>query len=131
MENFWKAAGLVLLAAILGLAIGKTEKDFSALITMMACCIVAAIAFSYLEPVLDLLWEMNAIGETQNGVLGVLLKAIGITLVAELAGTICSDAGNGSLGKILQMLGSAVILYLSIPIFNTLLTLIRDVLGEL
>ena len=98
---------------------------------MMACCIAASIAVSYLEPVLDLLWELNDIGEMQDGMLGILLKVAGIALVSELAGMICSDAGNGSLGKTLQLLGSAAILYLSIPIFNTLLTLIREILGEL
>lgn len=131
MSDFWKTAAAVLLAVILGLTVGKQEKDLSILLTMAVCCMVAAIAVSYLEPVLDLLRELESIGELQGGLLGILLKAVGIALVAELAGMICSDAGNGSLGKTLQMLGSAVILYLSIPIFDALLTLIRDILGEL
>lgn len=131
MDQFWKAVAIVLLSVILGLAVGKTEKDISVLLSMAACCIVATIALAYFEPVLDLLMELNALGEIQEGMLGILLRVAGIALVAELAGTICSDAGNGSLGKTLQMLGSAAILCMSIPIFNALLTLIREILGEL
>lgn len=131
MSEFWKAAAAVLLAVILGLTVGKQEKDLSVLLTMTVCCMVAIVAVSYFEPVLDLLWQLESMGELQNGMLGVLLKAVGIALVTELAGMICSDAGNGSLGKTLQMLGSAAILYLSVPIFEALLTLIRDILGEL
>lgn len=131
MDNFWKAASLVLVTVILGLAIGKTEKDFSVLLTMTACCIVALFAVSYIKPVLDLLWELNSAGELENEFLGILLKAVGITLVAEIAGSICSDAGNSSLGNMLQLLGSATILYLSIPVFHAFLTLIQDVLSEL
>lgn len=130
MDGFWKAAAAVLIAVVLGLAVGKQEKDISVLLTMAVCCMVAVTAISYLEPVLDLLWELESTAELQNGVLGILLKAAGIALVAEIAGMICSDAGNGSLGKTLQMLGSAAILYLSIPIFQTFLTLIREILGE-
>lgn len=63
--------------------------------------------------------------------LGILLKAVGIGLVSEIAGLVCTDAGNGSLGKALQMLGSAVILYLSLPIFTAILELIREILREL
>lgn len=63
--------------------------------------------------------------------LGILLKAVGIGLVSEIAGLVCTDAGNGSLGKTLQMLGSAVILYLSLPIFTAMLELIREILREL
>lgn len=131
MTEFWKAAAMILIAVVLGLAVGKREKDISVLLTMAVCCMTAMIAVSYLEPVLDFLWELESVGNTQKGFLGILLKAVGIALIAEVAGMICSDAGNGSLGKTLQMLGSVVILYLSIPIYNALLTLIREILGEL
>ena len=131
MTEFWKAAAMILIAVVLGLAVGKREKDISVLLTMAVCCMTAMIAVSYLEPVLDFLWELESVGNIQKGFLGILLKAVGIALIAEVAGMICSDAGNGSLGKTLQMLGSVVILYLSIPINNALLTLIREILGEL
>lgn len=131
MDAFWKAAAGVLLAVILGLTIGKQEKDIAALLSIAVCCMVAILAVNYLEPVFDLLRELESVGELQGDMLGILLKAAGIVLVTELAGMICSDAGNGSLGKMLQMLGSAAVLYLSVPIFNVLLTLIRDILGEL
>lgn len=131
MTEFWKAAAMILIAVVLGLAVGKREKDISVLLTMAVCCMTAMIAVSYLEPVLDFLWELESVGNIQKGFLGILLKAVGIALIAEVAGMICSDAGNGSLGKTLQMLGSVVILYLSIPIYNALLTLIREILGEL
>lgn len=131
MDTFWKAVAGALLAVILGLAMGKQEKDVSALLSIAVCCMVAVIAVNFLEPVFDLLRELESVGDLQDGMLGILLKAAGIALVAELAGMICNDAGNGSLGKALQMLGSAVVLYLSIPVFNALLTLIRDILGEL
>lgn len=131
MTEFWKAAAMILIAVVLGLAVGKQEKDISVLLTMAVCCMTAMIAVSYLEPVLDFLWELESVGNIQKGFLGILLKAVGIALIAEVAGMICSDAGNGSLGKTLQMLGSVVILYLSMPIYNALLTLIREILGEL
>ena len=131
METFWKAAAIVLITVILGLAVGKQEKDIAALLTMTGCCLLGIFAVSYLEPVLDLLRELESVGQLQSGMLGILLKAVGIALTAEIAGMICADAGNGSLGKTLQLLGSAVILYLSIPIFQAFLTLIREILGEL
>ena len=131
MDGFWKASAVVLITVILCLAIGKQEKDIAAILSMTACCIAAIAAVSYLEPVFDLLRELEEIGDIQSGTLGLLLKAVGIALVSELAGMVCSDAGNGSLGKTLQVLGSAAILYLSIPMFQALLTLIRDILGEL
>ena len=123
-------SGVVLLAVVLGLSLGK-QKDIGVLLTMAVCCMVAMIAISYLEPVLDFLRELETLGDLQGDMLGILLKAVSIGLVSEIAGLVCTDAGNGSLGKTLQMLGSAVILYLSLPIFTAMLELIREILREL
>ena len=131
MDTFWKASAVVLLTVGLGLAVGKREKDLSTVLSIAACCIVASVAVNYIEPVLDLLWELDAAGQLQDGMLGILMKAVGIALVGEVAGLICADAGNGSLGKTLQLLSSAVILYLSVPIFRAFFTLIQEILGAI
>ena len=52
-------------------------------------------------------------------------------MVTELSATVCLDAGRGAMGKILQFLGSAVVLSLSIPVFRELLTMIREMVGQL
>lgn len=131
MDLFWKAAAGALLTAVLGLALGKWNKDMGVLLSMAVCCMIAMIVISYLEPVLDFLRQLEVLGDLQGDMLGILLKALGIGLVAEIAGMVCADAGNSSLGKALQMLGGAVILWLSIPIFNALLDLIQEILGEI
>ncbi len=129
MDGFWKAAAGILLTVILALSLGK--QDISMLLTMAASCMVAVVAISYLEPVMDLIRELESLGEMPGEILDVLLKAVGAALVSEVVSKICSDAGNSSLGKSMQLLGSAVILYLSIPMIKMLLNLIRDILGEL
>ena len=131
MGYFWKATAAVLIAVVLGLTLEKQGKDFSVLLTMAVCCMVAAAAFSYLEPVLDFLWELEEMASVQGEMLSLLLKAVGIGLVSELAAMICTDGGNASLGKQLQMLGGAAILYISLPIFRSMLSLIQEILGQL
>lgn len=131
MNLFWKMTAAILLSVILSLALEKQEKDFSILLNMAVSCMCAMIAFFYLEPVLDFFHELESTGNLSNRMITVLLKAVGIGLVTELAGLICADAGCNGLGKSLQILGSSAILYISIPIFQGLLNLVRDILGEL
>lgn len=131
MALFWKAAAGGLLTVVLCLALGKTGKDMGTLLSMAVCCMVAMIVISYLEPVMDFMRELEELGDLQGDMLGILLKAMGIGLIAEIAGMVCTDAGNSSLGKTLQMLGGAVVLWLSIPIFRALLELIQQILGEI
>lgn len=131
MEIFWKAAAAVLLASVLGLVLDRQEKDFSALLNIAVCTMVGAIAISYLKPVLDFLQELENAGGIQGGFVGILLQILGVGIASDLIGLICTDAGKASLGRSLQLLGSAVGLHLSLPLFRALLTMIRQILGGL
>ena len=131
MAVFWKLCGGVLLTVVLVLAVGKQERDIAMVLTMAVCCLTAMAAVQLLSPVMDFLLQLERLTGLGNGVLKHLLKIVGIGLVTEVAGLICQDAGNASLGKSLQLLGTAMILQLSLPIFQTLLDLIQSILGEL
>lgn len=121
----------MLLAAVLGLTIARQERDLSALVVMAACCMGAVAAVKLLEPVLDMLHQLEAMAGLSDGMLSILLKCTGLSLVAEIAGMICQDSGSASLGKTLQILGTAAILYMSTPLFTNVLSLIREILYRL
>ena len=131
MGIFWKAAAAALITVVLSLALGKQEKDIGAILSIAVCCMVMVSSLVYLEPVLEFLRELETIGDLQGDFLGILLKALGIGLVAEIAATVCADAGNGSLGKTIHTLGAAAILYLSLPVFRAMLDLLRRILEEI
>ena len=131
MSEFWKTTSIVLLTVILGLAVGKTERDISAVLSLVAACIAAGVAVTILEPVLNYLVELQRLFHLPDDLISILLKAVGIALVAELSASICADAGNASLGKMLQILGGAAVLTLSVPMFRTLMTIIKEMIGGL
>lgn len=129
MELYWKAAAGVLLAVVLMLALGRREMGL--LLGMAACVMAVLAAGAYLEPVARLIRQVQKLGELDDGLLTVLLKAVGIGLVTEIAGMICADGGSGSMGKAVQLLGTAATLWLSIPLFTALLELIQRIMGGL
>lgn len=131
MEMFLQAAAAVLLAVVLGLSLNNQRKELGVLLTIGVCCMVVIIGLSYLEPVLDFLGRLEALGGLPYDMLEILLKALGIGLLSDIAALVCGDAGNASLGKAMQLLGSAVILWISIPVFTALMDLIQEILGGL
>jgi stage III sporulation protein AD len=131
MEQFLQALAMALLAVILALTLGKQGQDMAALLSIAACCMAVVIAVSYLKPVMDFLCRLEALGNLNGGLVGILFKAVGIGVVSEIASMVCADAGNASLGKALQILASSVILWLSIPVFTTLIELIQKIMGEI
>lgn len=131
MEAFWKAVAVVLLTVILGVTLGKTEKDIAASLTVTACCAVAMVALQYLSDVIAFLWELVSGSGNRNPFLDTLLRIAGVALVTELAGMISADAGNNSVGRAMQILGNAVILFLSLPMFQSFFTILQEILGIL
>lgn len=131
MELFFQACAAALLAVILILTLGSRGKEIGTLLGIGVCTMAAVIGLRYLEPVVELLGKLEEIGGLDPALTGVLLKAAGIGLISEIAALVCADAGNSSLGKAVQLLGTAVILWLSIPLFTMLLELLQKILGEL
>lgn len=130
MDYFWKAAALTIVTILLGLTLEKQAKDYSVLLSIAACILIGGIALYYLDDILDLFRELERVGNISHDVLIVIVKAVAVGFVTEIASAVCSDAGNSALGKTLQMAGNAAILYLSIPIFQSMVTLIQEILGN-
>lgn len=131
MSPFFQVIGGVLLAVVMGLTLSKLNKDISVLLGIGVCCMVMVVMATYLEPVIDLVKQLQQAGNLDSSLLTIMLKAAGIGIVAEIAGLICTDSGNAALGKAVQILSAAVVLWLSIPMFQSILELVQKMLGDL
>ena len=131
MTIFWKAAAGVLVSLILILTLGKQEKDIGILLNIAVCCMLATGLFQILDPIIQFLDTLRELTAMESSALTTMLKLAGIGLVSELISMICMDSGCSSLGKGLQLLGSCLMLYLSIPIIELLLDTIRSIMGGL
>lgn len=131
MDIFYKVIAAVLITAVLSLVLSKQGKEISLLLVILVCCMIAIIAMQYLQSIVDFFEELQALTKIDSDLLQILLKAVGISIVGELAAMICNDSGNASLGKALQLLSGILVLWLSLPLLRALLALINGILGEL
>ena len=131
MDYYWKGISIVFIVILVGCLIGKNERDVYALITLAACILIGLISATYLSPAIALLKKLQSAGEIHWEMLIVLIKTTGIGFVSEVMTCICADTGNSGLGKIVQIMSTALILSMSIPLFETLLETIQSVLAKL
>ena len=131
MAQYLQWAAVILIGLILSLVLGKQSRDMSLLLTLAVCVLVCLGALEFLEPVMELLRELRRLGGLDSEAVSILLKAAGIGLLSELAGLLCADAGENALGKVLQILSNAAILWLSLPLFRQIIQLIGEVLAEI
>lgn len=131
MEIFWKTSAGILISLILILSIRPQAQHISILLAIAACCLTGIAASQVLKTVFDFLLELQDMIQMDNDTWNILLRLAGIGLTAEIIASVCVDAGCSSLGKSIQMLSTIVILYQSIPIFQNILKMIREIMGGL
>ena len=131
MDGFFQAAGGVLVAVFLILILSARDKSISSLLSMGVCAMVLLVMVSYLQPVIAFVEQLEALGNLQSDLVEILLKAGGIGILTEIAALLCADSGNASLAQSLRLLGSAVILWLALPVFQALIALFQRILEGL
>lgn len=131
MTLFLQVCGAILISVIMVLSLKSHSKEIGSILAIAVCSMTALAALRYLQPVIDFLHTLQKLGGLDKDMVSTLLKVTGIGIVSEIANLVCKDAGNESMGKSMQLLGTAVILYLSMPLFTALMELMQKILGEL
>ncbi len=125
-----KASALALIVSVLYQMVSGRNKEIGTLLLVLGSCVILITAISYIKPVFTFISKLQTLGKLNTQMLEILLKSVGIGLLAEIAILVCNDMGNSSMGKTLQVLATSIILWLSLPMLNSLLDLIEKLLGE-
>ncbi len=128
MDIYLKTAGGILIALILWLCLNKYSKENGAMLSLAVCAMVITAGIAFLEPIVSFLKKLQVIGNLDGDLLAIVLKTVGIGLIGEISMLICKDAGNESMGKALQVLSTIVVLWMSLPVFEKLLSLLDKIL---
>ena len=131
MILYWKTLGFILLTVILAILLDQQEKNIGALLCITACCLCARIAFSYLKPVIDYLFQLEHVCAMDDGLLQILLKISGMGIASHLVIAVCNDMGKPALGKCLELVSMAAVLSASLPLFTSVMDRIHTLLGGL
>ena len=129
MDIFIKATAGILIAVVLSIVLSKENKDISILLVIIVCSMVAAVAIGYLQKIMAFIEKLERIGNLNSSLIKILLKCVGIGLLSQITSMICTDSGNAAMGKVLQILASAVVLWLCVPLFTQLLELVENMMG--
>ena len=129
MELYLKCIAGALVGVVLLLTLGR--RDLGLALSLTVCVLVALGAMAYLKPVVELLHTLEELGSLDSGLLTILFKTVGMGLITEMAAMVCTDSGSASMARAIQLLGTAAVLWLSLPLFEALLSLIGEILEGL
>lgn len=131
MTALTQAIAGVMVAVILITVLRKQSQEIALLLSLAMCAMVLLIAGGYLKSVVSLIENLKTVAGLDDDLLSPALKAVGIALLSQFAGLICADSGNSAMGRCVELLGCAAILWLAMPLMNMLLELVMKITGEL
>lgn len=131
MNTVLQACAYIVISCIICITLSRQGKDISVLLSIAVCVGILLVAATFLQPIIDFLLHLQQLFELDRGLIKVLLQAAGIAVISEIVVLVCQDSNQAVLGKAAQILATAAIVYLSIPLFTQLVDLLEELLSAI
>lgn len=126
MNEFLKIVAVVLAGCLAGLFL--RGSPFRTVASVCGVALGSLVLLTLLQPVMELLQQLVETAGISTALFLPVLKAAGIGLLTQTAGSFCADAGEQALGKLLELGGVVSILYVSLPLFTAVLDLLQSLM---
>ena len=126
MELF--AIGVCALCAVLFAAlVQKTNKEYAFLISLGTAAVLLLFLLERAGPVLQQVEDLAASGPLEGEAVGLMLRAVGITVVGQVVARLCKDAGESALAYTVELAARAAVLAAALPALGRLLKYLGEI----
>lgn len=123
-----KIAVLGIAGVLTALPLKKEKSEYSTLIAITVCICIFVYLLTKVEVVLEFVKQLEDMLPVDGRYIGMLIKMIGTTYVAEFATNICKDAGYGAIASQIEVFAKLSILLISIPVLMAFLETVGNYL---
>ena len=128
-SELFAVIGIGITGALIAVLLRQYHLVFSMLVTLAVSILIFCSAMQWCLPIIErgkyLLDRIPALSEHAR----LLLKVIGISILTQLSGNLCKDAGESTVAMHVETAGKLLILAVSLPMFDQILELILVLLG--
>lgn len=118
--DIFSLAGTAIICAALCVIVRQYRPEAAIGVSVAGGIILLCAAALMLSPCVQALKELSARAGLDESYVGVLLKALAVCCITQLAADICRDAGESALAARLEMAGRAAVAVISLPVFMSL-----------
>ena len=126
--NIIPIVGFALIAGALSVVLRHNRPEFAMPVSIAAGAAILAMLLGMCIPILKELESLAARAKVNPDDFSVLLKALGICYIAQLAADACRDAGESSMASKIELGGKLAIVSLSLPMVIRLVELAGSLL---
>lgn len=121
--------GVLLCAAMLAVVLRAQRPELAMCLGLAATTAVAIVLVRQLVPLISAMRRLLTMTTLPSEGFGVVLKAAGVCLLTQIAADTCRDAGEAALASKAELAGRVLMLMLSVPLFEELLSLVTTLVG--
>ena len=129
MELFLQICGVGILASVLALVLQRANASVGVMVSVGACILLGLAAVAALEPVVDFFRSLQRMAGLSGSLMSPFMKTVGIGILTQITAAICQDAGQNAVARMVELCGSVIALYLSLPLLTAVLNLLADLTG--
>lgn len=119
---------LCIVAALLALSLRGQRPEFAMLLSLGCGVFVLFYLLGEMKVISAELEELLSGLSQQSELTGLILKALGVCIVAELGSQCCRDAGENAIAAKVELAAKAALVLLSMPVFSSLLQMAGELL---
>ncbi len=119
-------AGFAVCAAALALILRRLRPESATVLVIAAGTLAGLMVLPQLSQIVSGITALAASGGVQEGYITQLVKIGGISLLMDFAAQTCRDAGEDGLALKVELAGRVMLIALSLPVMETLLTQIMS-----
>ena len=120
----FQIAAIGLAGTLLSLAVRSYRPEFSVYISIACGIILFMTVIAQFSDILSVVSDVFSRSGYANSYFPVLLKILAIAYLTDLISQVCRDAGENGIASKTEMAGKIFILYVSLPVFTSILSMI-------
>ena len=127
--NIIMVIGIAIVGVALSLVLKQHKPEFSMLISLGVGAVVLILIVNSFTPILDTITSLIADTQMPFAYGEILMKALGICFVAQLASDTCRDAGESAVASKVELAGKIAVILISLPLFEKILSIVSSLIS--
>lgn len=123
-----KVVGIVLTALIINIVLKNYSKEFTFLINIVCTIIIFTLISKDLKGIVDRLTSISNEISVLLPYIKIMLKILGISMIAQLLSDLCRDNGENTLANQTVLSAKIIILVTALPLFTTIMDIMIGML---
>lgn len=128
-SQIFQLIGIALITAVAALLVKGTKPELAFAITIAGSVILLLFVLEVFRGSIDIFAEITQMTGLDAVIVRTLLKMVGIGYLVKFSAGVLNDFGQNSLADKLIFCGKILVLILAVPILESVLGLISDLLG--